>query len=276
MVLSLSFFSDLNISSYCNPGDQCFCANSISTSTAASSGQIAPATDCSTNCPGSPYQTCGAGDRINIYEYSPPLPSGWSVLGCYTDSVSDRWVTFGLHSHVGSSHRMIRALQGFFAASSGNTPEDCVNICSGEGFSLAGVEYGTSYVFVSHLNIHSPSFPGQECYCANTITAATSPSTGQLVDMNECNKICSGNAGLLCGAGDRVLILATPVPSVWQLQQNYQGATFFDGWSFFSGADPTYGEMHHPNLPVKLFLTLSPMPGTVSYQTQSGAVRCSL
>ena len=42
---------------------------------------------------------------------------------------------------------MIRALQGFFAASSGNTPEYCANICSGEGFSFAGVEYGKAYVF---------------------------------------------------------------------------------------------------------------------------------
>ncbi|KAH8101373.1 concanavalin A-like lectin/glucanase domain-containing protein [Cristinia sonorae] len=32
-------------------------------------------------------------------------------------------------------------------------------------------------------------------------------------------------------------------PSPWKLLQSYQGKSFFDGWDFFTGADPTHGQV---------------------------------
>ncbi|KAI0793293.1 concanavalin A-like lectin/glucanase domain-containing protein [Abortiporus biennis] len=36
---------------------------------------------------------------------------------------------------------------------------------------------------------------------------------------------------------------SSPQSSPWKLKQSYQGSTFFDGWDFFVGADPTQGQV---------------------------------
>jgi hypothetical protein len=71
-------------------GVQCFCGNAIYY------GGVPAATqsDCSTPCPGNATETCGAGNRINLYSlgtpqtYQPPaaqtsgLPANWKYMGC--------------------------------------------------------------------------------------------------------------------------------------------------------------------------------------------------
>jgi hypothetical protein len=72
-------------------GQECYCSNSIVTSSSPSSGQSANAGDCNMACAGDSTQKCGAGNRLQIFRRS-NLPSGWSSLGCYTDSTTSRYV----------------------------------------------------------------------------------------------------------------------------------------------------------------------------------------
>ena len=84
-------------------GKECYCANKITVSSSPSTGQPAPAGDCWMPCSGDSSQTCGAGNRISIYTYAQPLPTGWSVKGCYTDEISNRyalWTPYGLSSSL--------------------------------------------------------------------------------------------------------------------------------------------------------------------------------
>jgi hypothetical protein len=66
-------------------------ANQVVTSSNPSTGQSTALSDCSMACSGDSSQTCGGGNRIQIYTYTAPLPSGWSNVGCYTDDTSDRY-----------------------------------------------------------------------------------------------------------------------------------------------------------------------------------------
>ncbi|KAF8307706.1 WSC-domain-containing protein [Clavulina sp. PMI_390] len=61
-------------------GSQCYCANSLTTSTNPSVGQSAPSTDCSMVCSGDSTQTCGNGNRIMVYTYSGTSNSAWSYV----------------------------------------------------------------------------------------------------------------------------------------------------------------------------------------------------
>lgn len=99
-------------------------------------------------CNGNSTEYCGGPGRLNLYSYggatpaaaaapslttaaptdTPTLPSNFATLGCYTDSTGQR------------------ALSHFFnAASGGMTVEICINLCSTNGYAIAGVEYGGEY-----------------------------------------------------------------------------------------------------------------------------------
>ncbi|KAF9516439.1 hypothetical protein BS47DRAFT_1441245, partial [Hydnum rufescens UP504] len=127
-------------------------------------------THCSMPCSGDSTQTCGAGNRIMIYTSASALPSGWSALGCYTDAVSNR------------------ALASFSNSSSTNTPNSCIANCVSLGYSLAGVEYG------------------QQCFCANSITATPSAFSGQVAASSDCSMACSGSPVQTCGDSNRIFI----------------------------------------------------------------------
>lgn len=71
-------------------------ANSLISSTSPSTGQVASTSDCSTTCAGDSSQKCGGGNRLSIYTYSAPLPSGWTSVGCFTDATSNRYGYPGL------------------------------------------------------------------------------------------------------------------------------------------------------------------------------------
>lgn len=90
-----------------------------------------------------------------------------SAKGCYTDSTT-------------------RALGSYSTTSSSNTPASCEATCLGQGYTLAGVEYGS------------------ECWCANSITVSS--GGGSLVSSSDCNMQCSGDSSQTCGAGYRIFI----------------------------------------------------------------------
>ncbi|KAK4580137.1 hypothetical protein LTR86_000340 [Recurvomyces mirabilis] len=144
-------------------------------------------------CKGNASEYCGGAGRMNLYSYngatpvqvqaapaatsssvSAPanIPAGWATLGCYTDS----------------DNPAKRALGAFFTQPSGGmTVETCINLCSTNGYTIAGVEYST------------------ECYCDTEIRN----NQGLAADGNTgCNMACSGNAGETCGGPNRLNVYA--------------------------------------------------------------------
>jgi glucan 1,3-beta-glucosidase len=96
-------------------------------------------------CKGNSAETCGGGNRLDVYSYgsggtpttstttasaptvtsasgSNPLP-GWTFLGCYSDNVSGRALPFSV------------------TVSGGNTNEGCQSACLSAGYVIAGTEY---------------------------------------------------------------------------------------------------------------------------------------
>ncbi|KIM21987.1 hypothetical protein M408DRAFT_333113 [Serendipita vermifera MAFF 305830] len=150
-------------------GNECNCANDIITS----AGVGVPATDgCDMACEGNAAQTCGSGDRLNIYLYTPtsnpvqiPSTGDWSLKGCYTDQVSDRAIAVS------------QSVDGEM------TVEKCTTKCFSLGYSLSGLEYAN------------------ECYCSNVIGASGSPIT------DGCTMPCEGAASTeICGGSDRLTV----------------------------------------------------------------------
>ncbi|KAL7410783.1 glycosyl hydrolase family 71-domain-containing protein [Mrakia frigida] len=152
-------------------GTQCFCGK-------ANTGVAASSSSCSSACSGNAALKCGGFYAINVYllptstttssaaattTASANIVSGgttWKPLGCYVDSSS---------------------LSGYKDQTATNTPATCIATCLSKGFSYAGVEYGA------------------QCFCGNTLTASTAPST-------DCNVACRGDAKQICGGAYRLNI----------------------------------------------------------------------
>ncbi|KAF8534900.1 putative glyoxal oxidase precursor [Trichophaea hybrida] len=158
-------------------GGECYCGNVFS------AGGAPTSSGCDMPCNGNSSEFCGGADRLNVYNANGAAsssssssatptssstgsaPTGWTNLGCYTDSVGAR--TLGTPMFVGSPM----------------TVELCTAACHSSGFILAGLEYAG------------------ECYCDNTLKNGGGPapdgSTG-------CNMPCNGNAAEMCGGSNRL------------------------------------------------------------------------
>ncbi|KAJ8514555.1 hypothetical protein ONZ45_g7912 [Pleurotus djamor] len=99
-------------------------------------------------------------------------PPGWTSQGCFTDAPGSR------------------TLQGRFTIQPETmSVETCTSFCFGQGFNIAGVEFGI------------------ECYCDRALQRPGAPT-----DASECNMPCSGNEEETCGAPDRINIYKTDAP----------------------------------------------------------------
>ncbi|KAF2668728.1 heme peroxidase [Microthyrium microscopicum] len=144
---------------------ECYCGNSFANPTT-----IEPDTDCNMACVANVSETCGAGNRLSMFELidavipttpvNPTIP-GYTYAGCYPDSAGSR---------------LLNAT--FYYDSSAMTVESCAEFC--ESYNYFGTEYG------------------QECYCANSFAYTTS-----IAAESDCDFKCAG-AGELCGAGNRL------------------------------------------------------------------------
>ncbi|TCD64929.1 hypothetical protein EIP91_003426 [Steccherinum ochraceum] len=72
---------------------------------------------------------------------------------------------------------------------SGNSPEACTAACDAQGFTLAGVEFGS------------------ECHCGTGFTATIAPSPH-----TNCNMVCTGNSSEVCGAPNLIQVFQGPDP----------------------------------------------------------------
>ncbi|KAK4666514.1 hypothetical protein QC763_300910 [Podospora pseudopauciseta] len=154
---------------------ECYCGSNKPT-------DAAPASECNMPCSGNPDETCGAGMRLNVYEFDracddldteepPVVISGFEYKGCYTDNVPQR------------------VLGGITVAQHDMTLEKCAATCTAGGYAFFGVEYGT------------------ECFCGTSLDAASTK-----VSEGECSMTCMGNHSQQCGGPNRLNIYEKPNP----------------------------------------------------------------
>ncbi|KAH7324125.1 peptidase S8/S53 domain-containing protein [Stachybotrys elegans] len=148
---------------------ECFWGNKISESSARANGQ------CDMPCGGSPFDVCGGGNLINIYEDSSLVPSPLTVpavgsfgnVGCYEDSTASRVLVVDEESDF---------------TFSGMTVDKCVKLAKDNGLRYAGVEYAG------------------ECFVGNTLHHEIRSPEG------DCNLVCAGNTAQFCGNGNRIRV----------------------------------------------------------------------
>ncbi|ETN43599.1 uncharacterized protein HMPREF1541_02758 [Cyphellophora europaea CBS 101466] len=162
-------------------GGECYCGASIQ-----NGGAPIADSKCNMACSADKTQYCGGAGAINIYKSNQPqqgpstIPDGWSSKNCYTDSPSNRALSYQIPNFSSFSNAQ------------------CISECSSRGYSLAGSEYGS------------------ECYCGNTIDNGNSPATsgcdmacnGNHADtcggagrINIFTNACSGTPGCHYGYG---------------------------------------------------------------------------
>ncbi|KAG7291999.1 hypothetical protein NEMBOFW57_002029 [Staphylotrichum longicolle] len=149
-------------------GIECYCGNSRDVNS-----KEAPAADCSFPCPGNGDQTCGAGNRLNLYSIanpavqSPASLSGVTSLGCFVDSPG-------------------RILPNKIISTDDMTATKCALNCAGYPY------FGTEW--------------GRECYCGSDAPTVPAP-------LSECSMVCSGNNDELCGASMRLNVYKFDAPA---------------------------------------------------------------
>jgi len=163
---------------------ECYCGNTFS------AGSVpAPQSDCSFACMGDADELCGAGRRLSVYQLNagaastpitpvsapvPSIPNNWGYQGCWVDGVNGRILSYEENNN--------QAL----------TIESCVALCSGYGYTIAGLEWSV------------------QCFCGNNIVNGGVLSALQ----SDCDLPCSGNPDEVCGAAQRVSIYSEGPPTV--------------------------------------------------------------
>ena len=179
-----------------------YCGNSLNTGSIYAPTQ----TDCSFICPGSAYEYCGAGNRLEMYLLNGTVPVSSSTSAGPTSSTSTGSVSIstapaptGLPAGWVNDGCWIdglngRILQNQQPDSQGNTVQVCVNTCANAGYTIAGVEYGV------------------QCFCGDALYngAASAPNQG------DCSTPCPGNSAESCGAGNRMNLYSLGTPQVYQ------------------------------------------------------------
>ncbi|PSN63691.1 WSC-domain-containing protein [Corynespora cassiicola Philippines] len=117
---------------------------------------------------------------------SPNPPSGWTYIGCYTDSSSGsdsrtlrRYFEDSINLYNGADTNLFDT----------NSASACIDFCRTRGFNYAGMEYFF------------------QCFCSNHIQ-----SPGARVPDSECTAPCRGNDAEACGGDNRLTIYWNGLP----------------------------------------------------------------
>ncbi|KAL7424676.1 hypothetical protein Q5752_000360 [Cryptotrichosporon argae] len=138
---------------------ECYCGDALQ------SGSIAASSGCTMVCGGDKSTACGGSSLLNIYKSAATVPAavvptGWTALGCYSDSSS-------------------RTLdQDAYTSSSAMTWASCTAFCATGNYTYAGIEDGT------------------ECYCANSFSNGGAPvaaSGCSAYCSGSANEACGGS-----------------------------------------------------------------------------------
>ncbi|KAI5866960.1 putative glyoxal oxidase [Durotheca rogersii] len=155
---------------------ECFCSNAIYNGGKRSEDE----SGCSTPCGGDSATMCGGPGYLSIYSkgtptaFQPATPKEevggtWTYQGCYEDNVNEKRTLFWALSFPGTM-----------------TPEICLDKCASFGYAAGGLEYGN------------------ECYCGDPLDVDASGATQR--PESECNVVCAGDPGSICGGGARLSV----------------------------------------------------------------------
>ncbi|KAJ7721547.1 glycoside hydrolase superfamily [Mycena maculata] len=147
---------------------QCYCGNTLANGLGVSTAS----TDCNMACAGNSSQICGGNYRMSLFQktLTTVATSGWTLTqACAVDTSS-------------------RVLQGYSVTTSSLTPALCQSTCASQGFTIAGVEYGS------------------QCYCGNSLVGGTPTSAST----SDCNTPCAGDPSSLCGGSWRIQVYTAP------------------------------------------------------------------
>nr|OQO23943.1 hypothetical protein B0A51_11072 [Rachicladosporium sp. CCFEE 5018] len=208
--------------------NECFCDSS-----AQNGGGPAPDGNagCTMACKGNTDEICGGPGRLNVWQYnSTGLPGAQPTTSTSVPAgggggtpVTTPTPTPTPSSSVNATAILPFVYQGCFTDNmaggrglgyqqpdnSSLTVESCIAKCTGQGYTIAGMEYST------------------QCFCDNYIRNAPT-----LVADTQCNMNCGGNSAEKCGAGGRLSIYSngtmnnytqpsiqkTGLPGSWQYQ----------------------------------------------------------
>ncbi|EJU03323.1 WSC-domain-containing protein, partial [Dacryopinax primogenitus] len=155
-------------------GSTCFCGNSVEGAT--------PGDGCDTACSGDDAQNCGGFAHFKLFaaarialpiDIDPftgqDMPTDPAVTGTVI-------ATGGCYAEPNQNGVNLQALTGASALNvAGLTANLCANLCSTQGFSLAGLEAGDA------------------CFCGDELEGATA------TDPSNCNIPCAGDDTEICG-----------------------------------------------------------------------------
>jgi len=138
-------------------------------------------------CSGDGTSFCGAGWRLSVLHTVIPAPT---TVSSYTDTLG-RAVTYS-GCYVDSSTRFLTGNPAPVTGLSGSsmTPQLCALGCAAAGFPISGTEYAS------------------QCFCGASVSSGVLASSDA-----DCNMACSGDSTQFCGAGWRVTVLQTVLPS---------------------------------------------------------------
>ena len=155
-------------------GSECWCGNSLASSTVPPKGEY----ECNQTCTGSSTTSCGAGNRINVYQATlntvvqiNPSVNSYTSVSCMSDSVGSRTLANRINSIPVNSMSV----------------SACTAACGAIGFQYAGLEYAT------------------ECWCDNVINNQVS-GANPVIANSFCNMPCTGSPFDYCGGGNAVLV----------------------------------------------------------------------
>ena len=159
---------------------ECYCGNSLNAGSVA-----APATDCSMTCMGAPSQYCGAGNRLSVYAGTGTPQATTTSATPVVTGLPEGWDYQGCWIDGNQG----RILQYQVPDSQTNSPAACANACLAAGYTVSGTEYAV------------------QCFCGNAVH-----NGGVKTADSDCNAACPGAPGQICGAGDRMSIVANGTP----------------------------------------------------------------
>ncbi|KAF8860303.1 copper radical oxidase [Acephala macrosclerotiorum] len=195
---------------------ECYCGNTLDV------GSVpAPLSDCSMICPGNPYQYCGNGNRLELYQIlpttatssststsSPSLATSLSsaaISGSTVATLSSSTVTTSVLSQTSAPSAWTyqgcyldgyngRILSQGQPDSQTLTQGSCEAKCASQGYTIAGMEWSV------------------QCFCDNFLYNGATLALNQA----DCNMPCGGNPNEFCGAGNRISVFSIGVPKVYQ------------------------------------------------------------
>ncbi|KAI1423013.1 hypothetical protein F5Y12DRAFT_716792 [Xylaria sp. FL1777] len=146
---------------------ECYCGNKVSPSST-----NVTLDECNMVCSGDETEYCGAGDRLELYVTTGPIPTPTGTLAIKPTVTP--YLRIGCYEELPT-----RALTGGVFPNDSMTLELCASNCA--GYTYFATEYG------------------RECYCGQSID----PRSNVTVDA-DCNMVCAGDETEYCGGSDRL------------------------------------------------------------------------